>query len=626
MSAAVNESSLAVGDRIRAFVREHPVVVAVVALTILGLFARFASLGWRVAHWDEARVAYWVDHALETGHFAYNSHTHGPFIQHVDRYLFSVLGANDFTARLPVAVIGGLLPLSALLYRAHLRDVETVIMAGFLTASPVLVYYSRFMRSDVLVATFMFVAFGFLVRFYDTRRMRYLYGATVMLVFGIASKENAPLYVLTWLGAGTVAIDAALYRPREYRRGVDLVLGKFGHVRDWLFADDRPLSQRGKWYLGHGLGLAIVFVALFVFMFAPRGGGMAGMQYPQGEVDATLGLWEALANPLSIPTLVVDTFSYVVYPEGEYFAFGGIDGVVLDLPGPPDVSGTDNTVPYLSRLGGMVRGLVTMALPVLGFAIVGFLRERYAAEHSRTLVLFMTYAGVASIVGYPLVFSIETGWKWGMTHVVVPLSIPAAVGLGIVGRSLLDALATDDRMDAVIGALVLAAVVVLVVSTAVPATYGSNNRSGNNPLVQYGQPGDDMRPALERIQHIAPDHAGTDVVVYDGTVIDSGSFLREDSESASKDFRPVCTEWTNTLPINWYLAAYDADTACVNESHALKNVTGEDPVPVVITRNSDPSVPGEVLRENFHPLTYQLRTDGSEATFYIHEDYWYPNR
>ncbi|MFW5956436.1 MAG: flippase activity-associated protein Agl23 [Halorhabdus sp.] len=612
-----------VGDRARRFVSENPVVAVVAALTVVGLVTRFAFLGVRVAHWDEARVAYWVVHSLETGHFAYNSHTHGPFVQHVDRYLFALFGASDFMSRVPVAIVGGLLPLSALLFRDHLDDVETVFFAGVLSFNSVLLYYSRFMRSDLLVATFMFTAFGLLVRFYDTRKPRYVYGATVLIVFGIASKENAPLYVLTWLGAGALAFDAALYRPRKYRSGTELVVTKLLGYRQAI-SDRRAEIWR---YLGHAVGVTLVFVAVFVFMFAPRGGGWEGMLYPPAGPEATLGLWEAMGKPWTLPQLTRETFAYVVYPNAEYFAFGGIDGVIIDFPGPPAIEGTDNSVPYLERLGSLTAGLLKQAGVVIGFAALGFLRERYAAARSRTLVLFMTYAGVASILGYPLTFSIGSGWKWGMTHMIVPLAIPAAVGLAIVGRWAIDAYDERDLVNLGLTSLVIGIVTVAVFVTAISGAYGATATSDENPLVQYGQPGEDMRPALDSLRQIAADHDGTDVAIYDGSTADGGSFVRSDPGSAWKDFRPVCTEWGNTLPINWYLAADGADTECFNETAALENETlGEDPVPIVITRGTDSTVPVSALEEDYHGLTYPLRTYGSEATFWIHEDYWSENR
>ncbi|WEL17059.1 Membrane-bound mannosyltransferase [Halorhabdus sp. SVX81] len=604
--------------RIRATVAAHPVVVAVLAITAIGLLARFAILGSRIAHWDEARVAYWVDYTFETGRFAYNSHTHGPVIQHLSRYLFGILGPSDTTIRIPAAIIGGLLPVSALLYREHLRDVEVVILSGLLSANAVLLYYSRFMRSDLLVATFMFTAFGLFVRFHDTRRIRYLYAATVCIVLGFGSKENALLYVLTWLGAGAILLDVALYRPRNYRGGLDLVATKFAQLRSRLGA----VRQQPKFYATHALGIAVVAIALFTFLFAPRGGGLDGVYHP----PAGLSLWAVLGSPLQIPDLVIDTFSYVFYPGGEYFAFGDMHAVLLDLPGGPAVDATASasyleTVPYRQRLFAMGGGLLAKAPVVIAFGLVGVFYERYLAERSRTLVLFMFFAALFSLIGYPLTLSIDTGWKWNITHVVVPLAIPAAVGLGIVGRWAITAYRRHDWIDLGLSTVVLVLVTLMITITAVSGAYPPTDRSPDNPLVQYSQPADDLRPTTDRIQQVAATHAGTDVVIYDGSRAGE-PYLREDPDDASKDFRPTCTDWREPLPINWYLAAYDAEAECEDSSEdLLDRIESDDPPPIVMTRDQDTTVPEEALERDYQPYSYRLRTHGSEATFYVHEDF-----
>ncbi|WP_135663699.1 flippase activity-associated protein Agl23 [Halorhabdus rudnickae] len=588
--------------RITAFVRARPVVVAVVALTIAGLLARFAFLGFRVAHWDEARVAHWVDYTRETGHFTYRYIIHGPFIQHAGRVLFDLLGTNDFATRVPVAIVGGLLPLTALLYRDHLDDIETVVLAAFFSANPVLLYYSRFMRSDLLVATFMFATFGFLLRLQASRKPRYLYAAIVTLALGVASKENAILYVLTWLGASALLLDATMFRPRNYRSGFGFAASKVAAARERVAALNRPTVAR---YVGHTIALAVVFVGLFVLFFAPRGAGLDGLTYPPTDPSSNVGLWDAVGDPTKLPELVGHTLTYAV---PEYVSWGG---------GVQELTVGD----YLTRIGGMARGMALKAAPLVGFAIVGFLRERYAVTESRPLVLFMFYAGGASMVGYPLALSIDTGWAWGMTHVLVPLAIPAAVGLGMVSHWGLDAVRSRDRVDASLAVMVVGLVGLVVVSTALTTAYAPNNRAEDNPIVQYAQPGDNLRPALEQLQTIAAEHNGTDVLIYDGST-DDGGYLRDDPESADFNFRPVCTEWGNTLPLNWYLVAYDAESDCVNDTGTLFERTGgEDPVPVVITRDADSTLSDDALAEDYRDLTYRLRTHGSEATFWIHEDW-----
>src|SRR6056297_2220217 len=99
---------------------------AVLAITALALAVRLVGLGVRIFHWDEGRVAYWILRYHESGQFAYRPIVHGPFLFIVNDWVFSIpfLGASDFSARLIVALVGGLLPLSAWLLRDRLRDAE----------------------------------------------------------------------------------------------------------------------------------------------------------------------------------------------------------------------------------------------------------------------------------------------------------------------------------------------------------------------------------------------------------------------------------------------------------------------------------------------------------------------
>src|SRR6056297_4183704 len=116
--------------------------LVVVAIAAVALLARFVELGTRVAHQDEARVAYWAYRVMENGVYEYRPIIHGPFLTIVDGHLFSLFGTSDFTMRFVVALLGGLLPLTALLFRQRLRDSEVVALALLLATNPILLYYS----------------------------------------------------------------------------------------------------------------------------------------------------------------------------------------------------------------------------------------------------------------------------------------------------------------------------------------------------------------------------------------------------------------------------------------------------------------------------------------------------
>ncbi|PSQ02605.1 TIGR03663 family protein, partial [Halobacteriales archaeon QS_5_70_17] len=313
---------------------DRRVVAAVGAIALLAVLARFLFVGARVAHWDEARVGYWILDYLRTGSYEYRPIIHGPFLQHANRAVFGVFGVSDATMRYVPALVGGLLPLTALLFRARLTDGETVALAGFLAANPVLLYYSRFMRGDLLVGAFMFAAFAFFLRASDTRRARDGLAGVGFTALGVTVKENAPVYVLCWLGAAAVVAWLRLVAART--RG-----------ERWL-PDARTVRARmnaadGRRIAGTALAALAVFLAVVVLFYAPRGDG-----------GATLGA--ALADPARFPAVVREA------TVGSYAEFHRVWG-----------SGDKADHAYLPYFRHLLGTLAYGASVLCLFALVGFL-------------------------------------------------------------------------------------------------------------------------------------------------------------------------------------------------------------------------------------------------------------
>ncbi|SFR94132.1 TIGR03663 family protein [Halomicrobium zhouii] len=590
------------------------VVLLVAGITLLALLARLVLLGDRIAHWDEGRVAYWIVHYQETGSFAYRRIIHGPFIQHVNRWLFPIWGANDFTMRVPVAVVGGLLPLSALLFREHLRRVEVVAMALFLSFNPVLLYYSRFMRSDVLVAAFMFAAFGFFVRFYDTRRTRYLYAAAAFVAFGFASKENAAVYVLTWLGAAGLLADQALYRPRNHASGYDLLRSKARGVRDRFDSSRDEVLSFVLHYASDTAWALILLFGLLLFFYAPRGAGMEGITYPPAAAaEGTVGFWQGFASPSNFVDMVQATWNHSAEEFGTWFersTEAGDEGLAAV---------------YVDFFDQFVQVMIQKAAPLTAFAIFGFVLERYGAERSRNLVMFAAYCGFVSVLGYPLGTDIFGAWL--VVHALVPLSIPAAVGLARIFDWGYEAFVLDDSVGVAIAAVLLLLVGAQVAAVAVPAVY-VNDQSDDNNLVQYAQPGGDPRAELQTIGAVADREGnGTDVLLYYGeqgdAYDDNLAFVKDDPndwDSSSLDTRPLCARWYNSLPFPWYFAKDDVQVNCSRERAQLESRIQSNPPPVIITQDDDTTVPTGALESSYTGTTYEMRAWGKETTFWIHED------
>ena len=565
-------------------------VQTVVGLTAVAVILRTVSLGSRVAHWDEGRVAYWVLEYGETGVLFYRPIVHGPLLKLVNAPLFELLGATDFAMRLFPALVGALLPLSALLFRHRLRDSAVVSLALLLALDPVLLYYSRFMRNDILVAAFSFLAFACLVRAIDFDDGRYLIVATGALALGFGAKENALAYVFAFIGAAGLL---------------------FGHRLVFGYLDGRsPVTvavQYLRWgYDGLGrhirsvVASVVTFLLLITYIHAPRGElPSQGLYYasctdydPYFDVATAPTLGEAAANPLLLPRLVW----FSVGSTAELYACQWI------------TPRTDDPNPLLEFIHEM--GLIALesstALVVL--ALAGFGLAVFRARPPDDLVSFTFYWGAASMVGYPFITDIG-GASWLVVHIVLPLAVPAAVALGALCETGLEAARDDDTVSA---ALAVALVVVLVGSMAWTgyATSAVDTTDDDNPLVQYAQPSNDLRQSLDEMSRLADDNeAGPDVIVY-------GQELSDPTPDAELDRRPACVDWFETLPLAWYFEADDITVACAPIEGDLSSALETHDPPVVIAHEDDRLGVDNRVDDRYEDRTVMMRTTDTPFVYY----------
>ncbi|WP_323676678.1 flippase activity-associated protein Agl23 [Halorubellus sp. PRR65] len=665
---------------------------ALLALAAGATLARLLALGDRIAAWGEARLGYDVLRYAATGVFEYRPVTHGPLLYHVDRVLFDLLGPSDLVARLPVAVVGGLLPLAAWLFHDHLRDGELLAFGTLLAANPVLVYYSRHLRNDVLVAAFALAALGFLVRTRRTGDARYLYAASTVGALAFASKANALLYVAFWVAAALVVADqraflrAVARRPVfDHRRGGELVdavrargtpemavvavfnpvvvlaFGPFSTVVVAILVAvvaflagvalqdaDRVVDRNAVWLVG---GVVAAYVGASGFLGSPLASGSRQVAFALTWVAAAagvvgvllrgtdlgervrrwrapgvlatvwflvltlvlfaprdpngLGLWSALANPLQLPALVE---SGLVHPLADYY------GVWV----------ASNHNDYLTFAVPLVKTLAVTSLTVVTAGGLGFLANRYG-DRDEFVEFALLWAALAVLVS-PLAMLVNAPWH--AVHVVVPLAIPAAVALAAVARRL--ATAARDRDPAVAGV----AAIVLCVALAVPLTTAAGTaylhpQGQTNPLVQYGQPADDVRDTLERVDAAAAaNDDGPDVVYYGAyfhvdnpervdrlpvgdvyTQRDDGEYeLVEDNEG-----------WYNRLPLPWYTEAMNATTDSARTAAGLDRLAATDP-PVVVVRSQLAENVSRVLDGGYDRTTFNLTQRNVTVTVFVDRD------
>ncbi|MFC6873084.1 flippase activity-associated protein Agl23 [Halobellus marinus] len=576
------------------------VVIAVLGIAVVGLALRLVDLGARPFHWDEARVGYWALRYVETGAFQYRPVAGGPLLYHLDRMIFSLVGVSDRLARLPVAVLGAALPLCALLFRDRLDDAETVAFAAVLAVQPLVLYYSRFLRGDVPLALFGLAAVGFAVRAWDRRSRRDAYAAAVALPLAASASGFVVGYVACWLAALFLIVDqrsVAADGGRSARAAV-------GTLRKRLEGTSTPAARAG-----------LLATGVTAFLFAPR----AGPGVPIGLYDPS-------------------TVHLAVY-EGTVGAFRRFVGVRIVNRFP---EGTHAILPYVADSG---RLFLAVSLPVVLLGAAATLRERYT-ETRRPVVEGVGYWGLLAVVVFPTIAEVSAPWT--LVHVIVPLSLPAAVGLvallrwgadaAVVVRDAADPapespvddvdadteidVGTEfdagDRIDPGIdfdaGTVVAVVLVVLAVTAAVGGViagdvYGPSDR--DNRLAQYGQPSDDLDPIRSAAANATDGDRSTAEVVYVGSAYHVPNHR-------STRFPPVGDIWGNRLPLPWYVASADADATSVANATELDGLaeTGSVP-PIVVTDRGNRNVVAERLDPAYEATTYRLGLWNREVVVFV---------
>ncbi|MFB6185320.1 MAG: flippase activity-associated protein Agl23, partial [Halobacteriaceae archaeon] len=346
---------------------EDRAYLSVVLITGISIVMRLYNLGFRMAHWDEGRVGYRILEYLQTGVYQYRPIVHGPFLFQINRRVFSLMGTSDFTARWIVAIIGGLLPAAAWLYRDRLTDAEVVGLAIFFAFNPILVYYSRFMRNDMLVATFMVFALGWFIRAYDHKNTWSLYFGTAAFALGFTTKENAVMYAGIWIGALILLFDHRLFFARlSEQRWTDKASAIISNIISGLIDTWKPIV------------LAIIeFVIIITVFYAPR---------PE--------FWQAFSSPSMFPGLVSKAL------------FGSAQELYSTW-----IVGGHQAHPYLSFFEDYIKTLRAGALPLVILAIGGFILDRYSGDSPNDLIAFASYWGFASLLLYPLASDIPAPWN-----------------------------------------------------------------------------------------------------------------------------------------------------------------------------------------------------------------------
>ncbi len=160
----------------------------------LALVMRLWDLGVRVMSHDESLHTQFSWHLYRDLGYQHTPLMHGPFLFHATALSYLLFGDNDFTARLPVALLGVALVALPYFLRRWLGRVGALATSLGLLISPAILYYSRYIRHDIPVILWSLIVITLTFSYLESPRERKLYGIAAALSLMYATKEVAFIY------------------------------------------------------------------------------------------------------------------------------------------------------------------------------------------------------------------------------------------------------------------------------------------------------------------------------------------------------------------------------------------------------------------------------------------------
>jgi predicted membrane-bound mannosyltransferase len=200
---AIDAGSLYVTQAQRSIPRPHrPGVIgwAFIAVVIVALITRMWDLGGRTLHYDEILHAYYSFRFAEGAGYGHTPLTHGPFLFHGAAATLAIFGSSDVWIRMLPAVFGVVLVALPYLLRRQMGVPGALATSVFLTVSPSILYFSRFIRNDIYMAVWALSLFIIMWHYIERPRTGLLVAWTAIWALAYTTKES------TFLLAGSFGL------------------------------------------------------------------------------------------------------------------------------------------------------------------------------------------------------------------------------------------------------------------------------------------------------------------------------------------------------------------------------------------------------------------------------------
>ncbi|MCS6909390.1 MAG: TIGR03663 family protein, partial [Anaerolineales bacterium] len=222
---------------------------AYLALLVLAFVTRFYDLGTRVMSHDESLHTQYAWYLYANGNYAHDPVMHGPLKFHLTAFTYWLFGDNDFTARIPSALMGVAAVGLCYFFRKWIGRVGALAAAVLMLISPYQLYYSRYIRDEPYVMVWGLLMALMILNYMDTRAPKFLYGLAAVSALFYATMETSFIYTAIFM----------------VFLGLHFILDLYS--RPWPAGSD---STRRTFTTVLSIGLAAAAIGVTIFLYKDR--------------------------------------------------------------------------------------------------------------------------------------------------------------------------------------------------------------------------------------------------------------------------------------------------------------------------------------------------------------------
>lgn len=174
--------------------------IAWIALILLALALRLYELGARTMSHDESLHTTYSYNLYSGIGFQHDPLMHGPLLFHLTAASYFLFGPSDFSARLPVVLLGVGVVWLLWLTRRWLGRLGAFLAATMVVLSPTLLFHSRYIRHDMYAIFFIVAVAIFAFTYIDKGGNKWLYLMAGALGLSFTTKEVSFISAIILVG------------------------------------------------------------------------------------------------------------------------------------------------------------------------------------------------------------------------------------------------------------------------------------------------------------------------------------------------------------------------------------------------------------------------------------------